>query len=343
MISLFFIIHFLFLLLSLRFLAFAYAAQTANVTVALDGTGNFRSIGEAVSAIPNNSESCFYIYVKKGIYKEYVYFGPEKRNITLFEDGINQTIITSDRSNHSGYDIKNSAALNINSKSFLVKDISIINTAGPYAGQAVALRTAGDYIACHRCSIEGYQDTLNAHFGNNQFFFDCHIYGTIDFIFGYAAVVIQNSYIHVRLPREGQQNVITADGRYQEMNNTAIVIHNCSIIPTPELKSKSHVKTYLGRPWKKLSRTIIMESYLDGFIDPQGWIEFDNQSDITALYYAEYHNYGQGSSTSGRVKWPGYHILDNPNDVQSFTVENFIKGSEWLPKLEIPYIPGLVR
>ncbi|KAH7574647.1 hypothetical protein JRO89_XS03G0326100 [Xanthoceras sorbifolium] len=231
----------------------------------------------------------------------------------------------------------------INSKSFLVKDISIINTAGPYAGQAVALRTAGDYIACHRCSIEGYQDTLNAHFGNNQFFFDCHIYGTIDFIFGYAAVVIQNSYIHVRLPREGQKNVITADGRYQEMNNTAIVIHNCSIIPTPELKSKSHVKTYLGRPWKKLSRTIIMESYLDGFIDPQGWIEFDNQSDITALYYAEYHNYGQGSSTSGRVKWPGYHILDNPNDVQSFTVENFIKGSEWLPKLEIPYIPWLVR
>ncbi|KAL5786744.1 hypothetical protein ACOSQ2_009136 [Xanthoceras sorbifolium] len=333
-----------FLLLSLfLFLFIVVTTAQPHVTVALDGTGDFRSIGEAVKSIPNNSESDFYIYIKKGIYRESVFFPSEKTNVILSGDGMGKTVITSDRSNRSGYGIAHSAALNINSKSFLVKDISIINTAGPYAGQAVALRTAGDYIACHRCSIEGYQDTLNAHFGNNQFFFDCHIYGTIDFIFGYAAVVIQNSYIHVRLPREGQQNVITADGRYQEMNNTAIVIHNCSIIPTPELKSKSHVKTYLGRPWKKLSRTIIMESYLDGFIDPQGWIEFDNQSDITALYYAEYHNYGQGSSTSGRVKWPEYHILDNPNDIQSFTVENFIKGNEWLPKLEIPYISGLVK
>ncbi|KAL5783813.1 hypothetical protein ACOSP7_008842 [Xanthoceras sorbifolium] len=331
-----------FLLLSLfLFLFIVVATAQPHVTVALDGTGDFRSIGEAVKSIPNNSESDFYIYIKKGIYRESVFFPSEKTNVILSGDGMGKTVITSDRSNRSGYGIAHSAALNVNSKYFLAKDISIINTAGPDGGQAVALQTTSDYFACYRCSIEGYQDTLYTAHGNMQFFSACNIYGTIDFIFGDAAVVFQNSNIYVRLPRDGQQNVITADGRREEIN-TAIVIHNCSIIPTSELRSKPSVKTYLGRPWKKLSRTIIMESYLDGFINSEGWLKFNNESDITSLYYVEYRNYGPGSSTGGRVKWLGYHVLDNPKDVQNFTVENFIKGSDWLPKLKVPYIPGLI-
>ncbi|TXG65288.1 hypothetical protein EZV62_006563 [Acer yangbiense] len=318
------------------------SAQLPNVTVAVDGTGDYRSIVEAVGVIPNNSDTFFYIHIKAGFNYENVHIGPEKRKIVMSGDGIGKTNVVSSLSNSSGFGIGESAALNIKSNYFLAKDMSIINNAGPNAGQAVALSTYGDYIACYRCSIEGYQDTLYTAHGANQFFSYCNIYGTVDFIFGDAAVVIQNSYISVRLP-SGGQTVVTADGRIDAKLNTAIVIHNCSISPTPELQRNPNVKTYLGRPRKKFSLMVVMQSYLDAFIDPQGWLKFDSSSDLASLYYAEYGNSGNGSFTSGRVNRPGYHILNNPDDVQSFTVEKFINGSEWLPILGVPFIPDLIR
>ncbi|KAL5783850.1 hypothetical protein ACOSP7_008879 [Xanthoceras sorbifolium] len=277
--------------------------RTPNITVALDGTGNFRFIREAVD----------------GVYRESIYIGQEKKNVVIFGDGINNTIITFDKSHSSGVKTQESATLNVDSSHFFATDISIINSAGPKGEQAVALRTAGDYMACYRCSIEGYQDTLYVH-----------------------PVIIQNSIINVRLPNEGQQNVLTAQGREENNIDSAIVIHNCTIIPTPELASKFDVKTYLGRPWKKFSRTIIMESNLDGFIDREGWMKFDEKSDLSTLYYAEYNNRGEGASTYGRVKWPGYHILNNSKDVEHFTVNEFIDGSEWLSVLGVPYVGGLI-
>ncbi|KAK2638907.1 hypothetical protein Ddye_026702 [Dipteronia dyeriana] len=283
-----------------------------NITVALDGTEDFRSIAEAVRVIPNNSDSIFYVYVKAGKYFENIYIDGEKRNIIMYGDGIGKTNIISSRSNSTGYSIGESAAL------------------------------TGDYIVCLRCSIEGFQDTLYAHRGKSQFFFKCDIFGTIDFIFGDARMIVQNSIIHVRRPSDGQQNMITADGRHDATLNTAIVIHNCSIIPTPEL-SQSNVKTYLGRPWKRFARTIIMQSYLDKFIDPEGWAKFSDKTDVTTLYYAEFWNYGPGSNTSGRVKWPGYHALNNPDDVQDFLVKNFIDENDWLSKFDVPFFPGLVK
>ncbi|KAK0604401.1 hypothetical protein LWI29_015323 [Acer saccharum] len=111
------------------------------------------------------------------------------------------------------------------------------------------------------------------------------------------------------------------------MPNTAIVIHNCTIIPTLDLAKSPNVKTYIGiRPWKKFSRVIIMESYIDGFNDCEGWMKFDDNSDLTALYYAKYKNHGQGESTKGQMKWPGYHILNNSNNVRHFIVDKFINA-----------------
>ncbi|KAK0599634.1 hypothetical protein LWI29_007145 [Acer saccharum] len=156
-------------------------------------------------------------------------------------------------------------------------------------------------------------------------------------------MVIQNSIIHVRQPLDGQQTMITTNGREDNRKNTPIVIHNCSIIPTPEFKVHSSVKTHLGKPWKKYARTIIMQSYKDDFINPEGWMKFNESSNVTTLYYVEFWKSGPGSNTSGRVKWPGYHNLNNPNDVKDFTAEKFTNGNEWLPKFDVPYSGGLVR
>ncbi|KAK2644178.1 hypothetical protein Ddye_019373, partial [Dipteronia dyeriana] len=174
----------------------------------------------------------------------------------------------------------------IESQLFQAKDITIVNTVGPEGEKAVALRTTGNYITNLRCSIEGFQNTLYAHQGKSQFFFNCDIYVTIDFIIGNATVIIQNSTIRVRHPLHGQQNVITVDGRDMYNSNTTIVIQNCSIVSTPDLQSQTDVKTYLGRPWKKFSQTIIMQ-HLDTFVDRECWTKFDESSDVTTLHYFE--------------------------------------------------------
>lgn len=219
---------------------------------------------------------------------------------------------------------------------FLARDITIENTAGPEKQQAVALRINADLVAVFRCTINGYQDTLYAH-SFRQFYRECDIYGTIDYIFGNAAVIFQGCNIISRLPMPGQFTVITAQSRDSPDEDTGISIQNCSIIATEELyNSSSSVKSYLGRPWRTYSRTVYIESYIDDFIYPQGWTEWSGDDGLATLYYGEFENDGPGSGTENRVGWPGYHVMDY-YDASNFSVSDFIGGGEWLDSTSFPY------
>ncbi|MQM09968.1 hypothetical protein Taro_042854 [Colocasia esculenta] len=193
---------------------------------------------------------------------------------------------------------------------FVAKDITFRNTAGPANGQALALRVAADKTVFYRCSIQGYQDTLYAH-AFRQFYSDCSIYGTIDFIFGNAAAVFQNCSIVLRRPKPGGGNVIMANSRTDPGQITGLVAHRCTIKASPEFYPFRHwVGSFLGRPWKVRSTAVIMESNIDDSIHPRGWLEWSGSFALDTLYFAEYHNNGPGADTSGRVTWPGFHILD---------------------------------
>ncbi|KAJ3672628.1 hypothetical protein LUZ60_007349 [Juncus effusus] len=215
------------------------------------------------------------------------------------------------------------------------------NTAGPSKHQAVALRVGSDRSVFYRCSFKGYQDTLFV-VSQRQFFRECQIYGTIDFIFGNAAAVLQNCDIYVRRPMAHQGNMITAHGRDDPNQNTGISIHMSRVRPAPDFESvKSSFKTYLGRPWKKYARTIFMKSDLDGMITREGWARWDGDFAINTLYYAEFMNTGDGAATGGRVKWPGFHVINNPFDADPFTAVKFIDGDTWIPQTGIPFWNGL--
>lgn len=222
---------------------------------------------------------------------------------------------------------------------FVAVNITFRNTAGPSKFQAVAMRSGADMSTFYRCSFQGYQDTLYAH-SLRQFYRECDIYGTIDFILGNAAVVLQNCNIYPRLPLPGQFNPITAQGRTDPNQNTGISIHNCTIKPAEDLAPNvGAVKTYLGRPWKEYSRTVVMQSFLDSVIDPAGWSIWSGDFALSTLYYAEYDNRGPAADTSNRVTWPGYHVI-NATDAANFTVDNFLQGNAWLPQTGVPYIRG---
>jgi pectinesterase len=215
------------------------------------------------------------------------------------------------------------------------------NTAGPAKHQAVAVRNGADLSAFYSCSFEGYQDTLYTH-SMRQFYRECDIYGTVDFIFGNAAVVFQDCNIYSRLPMRGQSNTITAQGRTDPNQNTGTSIQNCKILAAPDLASSpGSTISYLGRPWKAYSRTVIMQSFIDSLIDPSGWMPWDGNFALSTLYYAEYSNTGPGSGTSKRVSWPGYHVV-SAADVGNFTVTNFVLEDNWLPQTGVPYLSGLL-
>ena len=224
---------------------------------------------------------------------------------------------------------------------FIARGITFRNTAGPSNHQAVALRSGADLSVFYRCGFEGYQDTLYVH-SQRQFYKECYIYGTVDFIFGNAAVVFQNCMIYARKPIIGQQNTVTAQGRTDSNQNTGISIHDSRVMAASDLiPVLSSVKTYLGRPWKEYSRTVYLQTYLDTLVDPAGWLEWNGNFALSTLYYGEYKNIGPRSSTSQRVKWGGYHVITSASVASQFTVENLIGGKSWLPATGVPFVAGL--
>ncbi|ESQ37893.1 hypothetical protein EUTSA_v10028546mg [Eutrema salsugineum] len=314
------------------------------VTVNQNGTGNFTTITEAVTAAPNKTDGSagyFVIYVTSGVYEENVVIAKNKRYLMMIGDGINQTIITGNRSVVDGWTTFNSATFAVTSPNFVAVNITFRNTAGPEKHQAVALRSSADLSIFYSCSFEAYQDTLYTH-SLRQFYRECDIYGTVDFIFGNAAVVLQNCNLYPRQPLQNQFNAITAQGRTDPNQNTGTSIHNCTIRPAGDLVSSNYtVKTYLGRPWKEYSRTVFMQSYMDGFVEPVGWREWNGDFALSTLYYGEYNNTGSGSNTTNRVVWPGYHVI-NSTDASNFTVSNFLFGDEWMVQSGVPYLAGLL-
>ncbi|XP_044491721.1 pectinesterase 2 [Mangifera indica] len=316
-------------------------AAQANIVVAKDGSGNYKTIKEAITAASSRSGSGRYvIYIKAGTYNENIEVGSKLTNIMFVGDGIGKTIITGSKSVGGGSTTFNSATVAVVGDGFIGRDITFRNTAGPQNHQAVALRSGSDLSVFYKCSFEGYQDTLYVH-SERQFYRDCNIYGTVDFIFGNAAVVFQNCNIYPRNP-PNKTNTITAQGRTDPNQNTGIIIQNCIVTAASDLKPvESSVKTYLGRPWKEYSRTVFMTTNLGSLINPAGWMEWDGDFALSTLYYAEYKNTGSGSSTANRVKWAGYHVLTSASQVNQFTVGNFIAGNSWLPATNVPFTSGL--
>lgn len=139
-----------------------------------------------------------------------------------------------------------------------------------------------------------------------------------------------------------QQNTVTAQARTDPNENTGIVLHNCRITAAGDLKPvEKSFKTFLGRPWQKYSRTVILKSNLDSLINPQGWSPWSGNFALSTLYYGEYMNIGAGANTGGRVKWPGFHVISNPSEAVMFSVGDFLAGESWISGTGVPFDAGL--
>ncbi|KAG6433614.1 hypothetical protein SASPL_105229 [Salvia splendens] len=318
-------------------------ALTPNVVVAQDGSGQFKTITEAVQSVPLHNKIPYVILVKEGLYKEYVEIPKKVDEVILIGEGPLKTRITGDKCFSNGVQTYDSATLIVNGRGFIAKDIAIENTAGPSGHQAVAVRASGDLGIFFNVHMDGYQDTLYSHV-QRQLFRECRISGTVDFIFGNAISVFQKCDLVVRKPNPNQACMVTAQGRNEKNLTGIIIIQGSKFIAEQDyLDAQPPFKSYLGRPWKVLSRTVIMHSTIEAFISPDGWSPWDGTLGLDTLFYVEYNNTGPGSDLSKRVTWPGIKQFANDEEAKPWTpLVHFVEDG-WILDSGVPFAPEFFK
>ncbi|KAJ0236477.1 pectinesterase/pectinesterase inhibitor 64 [Hirschfeldia incana] len=297
----------------------------------------YKTVQGAVDAAPErNGDVRFVIRIREGVYEETVRVPFEKRNVVFVGDGMGKTVITGSLNvGQLGMTTYNSATVGVLGDGFMARDITIENTAGAEAHQAVAFRSDSDFSILENCEFLGNQDTLYAH-SLRQFYKQCRIQGNVDFIFGNSAAVFQDCNIliaskHSKLGGGGANNVITAHGRIDPAQSTGFVFLNCSVNGTEEYvkefqaNPKKHTN-YLGRPWKAFSRTVFVNCDLETLVSPDGWMPWSGDFALKTLYYGEYNNTGTGSVRSNRVPWSSEIPVEH---IDVYSLANFIQADEW--------------
>ncbi|PIA51508.1 hypothetical protein AQUCO_01100390v1 [Aquilegia coerulea] len=305
------------------------------VVVAQDGSANFTRINDAVLYASTNSMHRYVIYIKQGIYQEYITIPKHLKNLTMVGERQDKTVISGNRSvgGNKYLTTFGTATVNVSGPGFIAQNLTIENTAGPNMAQAVALRSDSDYSAFYRCRFAGYQDTLYIH-RYTQYFRECEVIGTVDFIFGSGTAVFQNCTIISR-NRQNGYNTITAHSGKPGRLDLGFSFQFCTVV------TADHPQTYLGRPWSIYSTTVFMQSKLGGPIGQEGWVVWNKALPVDKLYYGEFRNYGPGSNLSGRVQRAGVHNHMSPEEALKFTVSKFLNGDAWLPATGIPYTGDL--
>ena len=291
--------------------------------VSADGSGDFRTVQEAINAVPALRRNRTYIFIKNGVYKEKLILPAVATNVTFIGEDVNKTILTYDdfasRKNRFGEEIgtSGSASFFIYGDGFEARNITFENSAGP-VGQAVAVRIDGDRVKFENCRFLGNQDTLYPH-GNasRQYYKSCYIEGTVDFIFGWSIAVFDSCTIFCKSP-----GYITAAST-EEGSKVGFVFRGCTVTGSAPEHS-----VYLGRPWRPYAKTVFLGCELGAVIRAEGWHSWGKTDNEKTAYYAEYGNSGPGADTDHRVNWS--HIL-TAAEAAAYTLDQLLGG--WNPEL----------
>ena len=282
----------LLLLLSVVSAAWAQERQDT-IVVSRDGTGNFRTLQEAIESARAFMDYTVTIYVRNGVYKEKVIVPSWVENIDIIGEDRDKTIITyDDHANINKMGTFRTYTVKVEGSDITFKNLTIENNAAQL-GQAVALHTEGDRLKFINCRILGNQDTIytGAKF-TRLYFKDCYIDGTTDFIFGPSTALFEDCIIHSK-----RNSYVTAASTPKEAKYGYVFKH-CKLTAEPGVD-----KVYLGRPWRPYAYTLFIECELGKHIVPAGWHNWGKQSNEETARYMEYKNTGEGANASERVAW----------------------------------------
>ncbi|KAB1671133.1 hypothetical protein [Gossypium barbadense] len=287
------------------------------IKVMQGGGGEFDTITKAIESVPSGNANAI---------------ERNKPFITLLGDPKNMPNLTFDGTAKQ-YGTVDSATLITESNYFVGANLNIVNSAprpdGKMVGaQAVALRVSGDRSAFYNCKIIGFQDTLCDDRGNH-FFKDCHIRGTVDFIFGSGTSLYLNTEIFVVGDPEGdpEMAIITAHARESSSEDTGYSFVHGRITGTAK-------DVFLGRAWKSSPRVVYSYTEMDEIVHPGGWSSNRQPERADTVYYGEYKCTGKGATPATREKF-----VKQLSDAEAkpFLVLDYVEGTKWL--LPPPTVP----
>ena len=293
------------------------------IIVSKDGRGNFKTVQEALNVIPLNNKKPVTIFVRRGTYKEKLHLDSSKNFVTIIGEDEFKTILTYDdhpgKVNAHGDSIntRSSYSFMIKGNNFTASNITFQNDAGFTAGQAVAAEVDGDKASFFDCRFVGNQDVLFTNSETSrQYYKDCYIEGTTDFIFGSATVWFEHCHIHSK-----KNSHVTAASTPKE-HSYGYVFNECILTGDTSLHNVS-----LGRPWRPYASVTYIHCFIDGHIKPEGWSNWNSTDNYKTTRYAEYENYGPSADPSKRVSWS--HQL-NDEEIKNYTLKNIFEN--WNPK-----------
>ncbi len=303
-------------------------------TVAQDGSGDFKTIQEAVNSFRDHSQVRVKLFIKNGTYHEKLVIPSWKPNIHIIGESRDGVIITGndysgklhpegakDATGKDKYSTYTSYTVLVDAPNTIIENLTIENTAGR-VGQAVALHVEADRFVCRNCNLKGNQDTLFvAKENTRQYYENCYIEGTTDFIFGKSISVFQSCTI-----KSLSNSYITAAAT-SENQAYGFVFFDCKLIAAPEAQ-----KVYLGRPWRPNAKTVFIRTEMDKHITPEGWNNWGNADNEKTVIYAEFGSTGEGAQSGKRVAW-GKQF--SKKDLKNYTLEkifayNLTDGLAWL-------------
>ena len=293
-----------------------------DINVAQDGSGHFRTVQEAVMAVPAGTAARpVVVHIKPGTYRELVYVQREKRFFRFVGDDPLTTVITFDlHANLTGPDGKplgtwRTPTTIIDADDFVAENVTFENGAGP-KGQALAIRVDGDRVVFRNCRFLGWQDTVFLNRGR-QYFEDCYINGHVDFVFGGATAYFERCHLHVR------------DSGYITAASTPVDVRYGFVFARGRITGEPDAKTYLGRPWRDHAATTFLETEMSEAVRPAGWHNWNRAEREKTARYAEYASRGPGAGVDGRVPWAAVLTRDQ---AAALTAREVLRGLDgWEP------------
>jgi pectinesterase len=310
-------------LLLLLLLAGSAKAQKARLVVAADGSGDYATVQQALDAVPSGQTQTTTIFIKKGTYKEKLTLAAGKNFVRLLGEDAATTVLTYDdyaqKKRADGKDLGTSGSPSffVRATDFSAENLTFANSAGP-VGQAVAVWVGGDRVRFKNCRFLGNQDTIYTA-GRRQYYQDCYIEGTTDFIFGAATAWLENCELYCKKGGSYLTAASTLDTvRY------GYVFNRCRI--TGDAPADSY---FLGRPWRPNAKVVFLSCTLGPQIKPAGWHNWGKVSNESTAYYAEYASKGPGANTRDRVTWS--HQL-SADEARQYTLKTVFGGTTaWDP------------
>ena len=318
-------------------------AAAKTIRVAADGTGDAKTLAEAIAAVPDRSAERTTIRLGPGTYAGQTIVPKTKANVTLEGAGTDETVCT------FAYNINEPNPPSVVKKykgigfvvladGFEARGLTFQNTSGDH-GQALALRIDADRAVVIDCRLVGWQDTLRVDDGRS-YFRDDAIAGRVDFIYGSGTAVFDHCQVHSRnggfvtaanTPAGKPYGFVFLDCK---LTGDAVPYDPATTNPANTQKPRVTPKAYLGRPWRPFASVVYVRCELGPHILPAGWQNWNSPANEKTARYAEYADTGPGAAPAARVPWS--HQLTAGQAAQ-LTVPDILGGTDhWDPTADLP-------